>query len=591
MNKLTTRTIKHYLPDEFTDEKPVNLHDCMFTLKDGSHIDIGAMCFRVFSERVSRKTDDSPNVRQVDISTLDTNRNLFLANLIDALRSKPDLRPSSKRTHILLIIQFIFWIGKHLPGFDITVKEHVKNAYIEYTKWLFHRIKLKDGHKLKMKNNSASVCQKVARSACSYMTNQSEREIEFWGSAIRWDDRDSFVGTLTNKIISDDDKLKTYAALCDFIHQTWCVLIEKSQNSISVDQQILVFDQGQIGFKKLYSKVSVAALMSFIGATGANLQVALDAEIDKFEFDQTQKYTRLSGTKVRANNKTVFPEFASKYLSVWKKWLDIRNFWLQRYGFTSNLAFPFINENGLVTPMPSSMTDRSKANATFFEDFYSITWINARIWRGFKSKLIGKASENDIFASADMQGHNISTALRHYSNRNLADASLEISNALNAVYQSAIDRTRYKPTISVPIVAIHNPNTTTAIGECTSEGSLKPYMAEGFTLFAPIPNCSVKETCIFCDKYAAHADSIDIRKLLSLKFLINELGNSMPQDEWSTRWASYIYRIDEILNEIVGQDPSLINLVDQIQEDVELGGLDEFWLDYYETLTHLGVVA
>jgi hypothetical protein len=573
MNKLTNRTIKHYLLDEFTDEKPLDLHDCMFTLKDGSHIDIGAMCYRIFSERDSRTTYDSAHTRKVDISTLDTNRHLFLANLIDALRSKTDLRPHSKRTRILLFIQFIYWIGKNLPSFDITDNAHVKNAYIEYTKWLFHRIKLRDGDKLKMKNNSASICQKVARAACSYMTNHSEREIEFWAPAIRWDDRDSFVGTLTDKIISDDDKLKTYAALCDFIQQSWCVLIEKSQKSISVGQQNLSVDQG------------------FIGASGANLQVALDAEIDKFEFDQTQKYTRLSGTKVRANNKTVYPEFASKYLSIWKKWLEIRKLWLQMHGATSNLAFPFLNENGLAIPMHGGMTDRSKANANFFANFYSITWINSRTWRGFKSKLIGKATENDIFASADMQGHNISTAIRHYSNRNLADASLEISNALNAIYQSAVDRTRYKPAISVPIVAIHNPNTTTAIGECTSEGSLKPSMAEGFTLFAPIPNCSVKETCIFCDKYAAHADSIDIRKLLSLKFLINELGNSMPQDEWSTRWASYIYRIDEILNEIVRQDPSLSSAVDQIQEDVELGDLDEFWLDYYETLTHLGVVA
>ena len=69
---------------------------------------------------------------------------------------------------------------------------------------------------------------------------------------------------------------------------------------------------------------------------------------------------------------------------------------------------------------------------------YGIKWITARNWRGFKSKLLGKASNNDIFAAAEMQGHSVKTAITNYANRNLADAAKEISVALNAVYPESV---------------------------------------------------------------------------------------------------------------------------------------------------------
>lgn len=591
INNLTSRTIQHYLPDEFTDLKPDNLEDCVLVLKDGTHFDVGAMCFRIFDEGHNPRNVGHTYIKKTDTSTLERSRYVFLSNYIDRIRSKSHLKPSSKRTYIVTTMQFLSWVGRNIKDFDITSLNHVKKAYQEYTKWLFHRIKLKDGNSLKMKNNSASNSQKVVRTACSCMIGISEKEIEYWAPAIRFSERDSFAETLTHKIISDDDKFRTYAALCDFIHQTWCVLIDKSQSVLTFQNEILEIKPGIIGLNMHYSKVSVMALMSFIGASGANLQVARDAEIDNFEYDQTQKYVRLSGVKARANNKIVHPEFAAKYLSIWKKWLDIRELWLKENGLISNFAFPILGPKNELIPISTNLIDGTRATAKTISRLYEVKWVGSRMWRGFKSKLIGQATSNDIFASAEMQGHNINTALRHYTNRNLADAAAEISIALNSVYNSAVDRTRRTTKIDVTIVTEHNPNTATAIGECTSKDSLKPSMAEGFTLFAPIPHCSIKETCIFCDKYAVHADGVDIRKLLSLKFLINELGKSMLQDEWATRWATYLYRIDEILTEIVVEDPSMGALIQEIELDVEYGNLDGFWMDYYQTLTCLGVVA
>ena len=190
-----------------------------------------------------------------------------------------------------------------------------------------------------------------------------------------------------------------------------------------------------------------------------------------------------------------------------------------------------------------------------------------------------------------MQDHTLGTALRHYANRDLAEAAREISSILDQIYETAIKRTRYKKHVDVRVVNGHDPKKDTPVGECSSEKVLAPTLAEGFTNFAPEPDCSVKESCIFCDKYAVHADEEDIRKLLSLRYLIEELKVNMPSEGWVYRWSPYIYRIDEVLFEIKSKSPFLSSVITRVKEEVEFGILDDFWKDYHETLHYLGMVS
>lgn len=591
--KLGTREIKHYVLDSFTDDKPEELELCVFTLKNESHIDIGAMCYRNFSLTLNTANSESEYIRKVDLNTLDKRRIKFLRNLIDDLRLKNNIKPSSKRIMILRIMRFIHWIGQQKTDYNFEKHNDIKEAYQEYTKWLFHRIKLKDGEELKLKNNTASDEQKSARLACSLITDENIKIIEYWATPIRFNDRDSFTGTLTDNPVTDEDRFKTYAALCDFIHQTWNLWVNKRQSVLIVNNRELhsyldLYDAQKK--EELYNKVVIVALLSFIGASGSNLQVATEAELDNFDYGQTQKNTRLSGVKSRARGKTVYPEFAAKYLNIWKKWLDIRNSWLDNHNVKSKYAFPYLGNGNSIKSIPGSLTDITKPTAKLFIRHYGVSWITARDWRGFKSKLLGRATGNDVMASAEMQGHSIGTAIRHYSNRNLADSAKEISEALNAVYDSAIARSRHKEHIEVAIVDMHDPDKDTVIGGCLSETVLIPRIANGFTEHAPQPDCSIKETCLFCEKYAAHADEIDIRKLLSFKFLVNELSSTMPQTEWASRWSPYIYRVSEILDEMKAIKPSICDTIAKVTDEIDYGELDEFWLDYYKTLSHLGVV-
>lgn len=590
MTSLVPRKIKNIIKDEFTDKKPDELHLSVFEFVDYTFVDIGSICYK----RKRYKQGTPYGVLLTDLSSLDERRFSFTGHFIDYLRSKPDNKPSSKKNLTLRVMSFISWIDEQSYDTDFTIVQDVRRAYEGYTKWLFHRMKFKSGTPDKLTQNSASSKQKAARLSCSLMANEDVKTIEYWNSAIRFSERESFSETLTSNPITDEDRQKTYSALCDFIHQTWSIWIKKDTEYIEVnDNRIFsasdVFDT--YCRDKVYNKVIIFALLSFIGATGANLQVAMNATIDSFDFGQTNKNTRMSGTKYRAGNKTIYPEFASKYLAIWKKWLDIRNSWLSSHGIESNLAFPYLDQYGSIQPAPTYLIDATKPAALLIIKIYGIKWITPRQWRGFKSKLIGKVSENDIFISAEMQGHTIKTAIAHYTKISLIDAAIEISSALQAVYDSAIARTRSKSVIPVSIVDHNDRKLDTSIGSCQSENELSPSIADGFTKFAPQPNCSIKETCLFCEKYAVHADEEDIRKLLSFTFLVNELSKAKLHEDWSVDWAPYLHRVEEILAQLRTFSPNLANDISTISEEIEYGGLDDFWMDYYQAILELGVIS
>ncbi|MEB5967359.1 hypothetical protein [Comamonas testosteroni] len=537
MFDLVPRKIKHIIEDEFTDTKPVELHLSIFRFKDGSTVDIGAICYK----RTKFKQGTVNSVRLTDLSTLDRRRSIFIAALIDYLRERPEKKPSSKIVFTLKILKYISWINEQPYDTDFSSIKDVRRSYEEYTKWLYHRLKLKTGAPDKLTNNSASQEQKVARLACSLMTNENIKVIEFWTTAIRHSDRELFSETLTNNPITDEDKRKTYSALCDFIHQAWSIWIKKDIEFIEINK-CRVFSASDIFNQytknELYNKTIVFALFSFIGATGANLQVAMNATLESFDFGQSKKNARMSGTKYRARNKVVYPEFATKYLTIWLKWLDIRNAWLSSHNINSDFAFPYLGQGDLIKPIPNYLIDTTKPAAIFLMHFYGCKWISARQWRDFKSKLLGKASNNDVFISAEMQGHSVKTAISHYTKTSLIDAAIEISTALESIYDSAIARTRSKSFIPVTIASHNDRKLDTEIGSCQSEKELSPSIANGFTKFAPQPNCSIKETCLFCEKYAVHADEEDIRKLLSFTFVVNELSKAKPHADCVGRLGS-----------------------------------------------------
>lgn len=106
-----------------------------------------------------------------------------------------------------------------------------------------------------------------------------------------------------------------------------------------------------------------------------------------------------------------------------------------------------------------------------------------------------------------------------------------------------------------------------------------------------MPSCKDPETCLFCVHYGVHADAHDIRRLLSLKFIINETKAQRSLENFNSRFVPVLYRVDEVLEAIAGKSPNMTQLIESISNEIDRGALDSFWGIHFDTLVSIGVVS
>jgi len=107
-----------------------------------------------------------------------------------------------------------------------------------------------------------------------------------------------------------------------------------------------------------------------------------------------------------------------------------------------------------------------------------------------------------------------------------------------------------------------------------------------------VSDCRQPEGCLFCSKYVVHADDLDIRKLMSLRYCITRTAHlSDSVEHFDSMYGSVLDRIAMIISLISDVSEEHKDLVARVQVEVEeVGQLDPYWgakLDAYE---FLGVV-
>ncbi len=102
------------------------------------------------------------------------------------------------------------------------------------------------------------------------------------------------------------------------------------------------------------------------------------------------------------------------------------------------------------------------------------------------------------------------------------------------------------------------------------------------------PDCRSIEGCLFCDQYRVHADTSDIRKLLSCRHCVRLVSRRAGAlGEYESSFGVVLRRIDFLLDELRLREAAL---VDQIEFDVDANGnLDAFWSTKIDQLYELGV--
>ena len=220
-----------------------------------------------------------------------------------------------------------------------------------------------------------------------------------------------------------------------------------------------------------------------------------------------------------------------------------------------------------------------------------MVWITPQQWRKHVSSQYVELSDGDLLLEVEKMGHSLDTAKKNYSRTSFKDASQQISQFFYELREVAVSQTRTVERIPVQMLDETIDAQASPVGACASIHP-QPEKAIGFTERAPTPNCQQFEHCLFCQHYAVHADDEDMRKLLSLKSLLGYVKQKATDlIKWEQQFGVVLHRIDEVLKELSDTYENLRDHIFSIQEEVESGDLDAYWLNHFELLIDLGWIS
>ena len=605
-------------------------------------LDIGTLFYR---KRVSDKILSEQQLA----ASFDEKRRYFLQCLTDYLlqMTGSDL---SKGLFYYTSKIFLDWVDQQKKVFDLSNQDSVIDAYRRYSKYLVDRTLLADTEEESLAAHTAKQYQCNAAKLIAYVFDC--HEIDIVSQAMQVQSQRYDVPILP---IAEEDHQKTYATLLNVFLEIHRIVIQEADfpahfQSVNeedfyfysgfhhqTEKQHIQFDMQSYlakypvipAFSKMLADFDLAedskyrkplrenrnealyklqqrnenkrhiererlasyglciGMLLFIAQTGANLDTAQQLQLDTMEILPSTQGRRFSGTKSRAGGKTVYPEFGVKFEPVFRKILELREWYIQHE--PCDFIFPLRNEIQQLGPVSYGRLQLMKK--LFQRIFPRMVWITPQQWRKHKSSQYVELSDGDLLLEAEVMGHSLETARKNYSRTSFQDASQQISRFFNELREVAVAKTRTLERIAVQTLDETVDVQTLPVGACITAAP-HPEKALGFTEKAPTPNCQQFEHCLFCHHYAVHADAEDVRKLLSLKSLLGYVKQKATDlIKWEQQFGVVLHRIDEVLNDLSNTYENLRDRIFSIQEEVESGDLDAYWLNHFELLIDLGWVA
>ncbi|NNG81146.1 hypothetical protein [Acinetobacter sp. ANC 5378] len=604
--------------------------------------DIGTLFYR------KRVSGEALSERQLSAS-FDEKRRYFLQCLTDYLlqMSGSDL---SKGLFYYTSKLFLDWVDSQKKIFDLSNQDSVIDAYRRYSKYLVDRTLLADTDEENLAAHTAKQYQRYVAKLIAYVFDC--HEIDISSQAMQVQSQRYDVPILP---IAEQDHQKTYATLLNVFLEIHRIVVQENDfpaHFQSVDDEIFNFYSGfhhqvekqhiQFDMQRYLAKYTAIPSLSkmladfeleedsehrkrvrenrnqairkleernknkrhlererlasygltigmllFIAQTGANLDTAQQLHLDTMEILPSTQGRRFSGTKSRARGKTVRPEFGVKFEPIFRKILELRAWYIQDE--QCDLVFP-MRDN--IRKLSSIGNSKLQSLKKFLQRIFpKMAWITPREWRKHVSSQYVELSDGDLLLEVEKMGHSLDTAKKNYSRTSFKDAAQQISQFFNELREVAVAQTRTVERIPVQTLDEPVDVQTLPVGACMTT-NLQPEKATGFTAQAPTPNCQQFEHCLFCQHYAVHADDEDVRKLLSLKSLLGYVKQKATDlIKWEQQFGVVLHRIDEVLNELSNTYENLRDRIFSIQEEVESGDLDAYWLNHFELLIDLGWIS
>lgn len=319
-----------------------------------------------------------------------------------------------------------------------------------------------------------------------------------------------------------------------------------------------------------------ATLIQFI--TGANpsslvafeYSNALDVASDSVQKD-------LLSIKLRANGSLEkYPIGGNKGLRILKEYLDFRDWYLNERSY-KYLFFTDIDSSGEATecvPIRSDFQSRlykQLCGRVIPKHIENITPSMARKHKNIILKRLGLTTGE----AAQSLNHSEEVNDQSYSAPSQDEMIKEFSSFWTSVKAAANNVNIEKK----------SSDSDTIMGHCDDFGNPETIASD-----VPIkPSCRTQLGCLFCEHYACHADEEDIRKILSLRYVINEVREyAIDYERADFLFKEISIQVGEILKRIEALYPGLSETIERINKEVyDLGLLTPFWasrLDRYEKM-------
>lgn len=331
----------------------------------------------------------------------------------------------------------------------------------------------------------------------------------------------------------------------------------KLQKSVNSDShhfiRIFIFNLLQSAFYNL-----------FIANTGMNPSLVHQLKWDD-DYNSERKEYGFRAIKYRAGGKEVTFNITSKFLLKFKLFLEVRSFIVN--GQSANLLFlPITNKK--IRHTPNGRDYFAQIARKHFASLIGGKPITAREWRAYKAVKVLSQTGGNVNLTASSLQNTPSTFRKYYGNISDEDAGKQFSRFFDKLL-----------TKSKELIA------KTPSGGCKAPNQPKPE-SEKIS-----PDCRAFEYCLFCENYALHGGEADIRKLLSMKYVILQSRHlASSQEHFDNLFSSVISRVDLYVDELAKKGSFSCAYLNSIKDDIEKENLDTYWQGKLDLLVKVGAI-
>jgi hypothetical protein len=312
-----------------------------------------------------------------------------------------------------------------------------------------------------------------------------------------------------------------------------------------------------------------AYLLLFVAQTSMNWAQVCELPWDR-KFEVVPERQNFRTIKYRAGNRPVSFELPVTATNTFRRYLEIREYLLKGAHFEK--LFFTLGDNGKGRPHKLKLQVLPIYPLLKRID-PALVLIQSRQWRAAKSDWL--IQNKDVSTTALILQNSEKTVLKSYAQGAEKTHHVEMTSFLEGLTDK-IHRSNREPVTE---------KMKSSVGACASYGS--PIHASSEVAVAP--DCNTPEGCLFCEQYRVHATEVDIRKLVSCRYVLRQTTFlARSEEEYQTSVEPVFEALQKLLGEIAKMVPLLVL---KIESEVDNDGeLDGYWASKLQMLFDLGMI-